>query len=89
MNMTKYLYTSQFTPGAKVIATYVDGHLSALEGLQNIGLLWESIPINSPIPFQESEIKMMADLYDYAVEVCLIEVRYDTTIRKRQTLYRV
>ena len=70
----KYLYTSNLCPGARVIATYLDGVLSALEGLQHLGILWESIPINSPIPFRESEVEQMAALYDYAVRVRCISI---------------
>lgn len=65
----KYIYTSIFCPKAFVVATYQDGNLSALTGIQHLGLLWESIPINSPIPFRESEVERMAGLYDYAISV--------------------
>lgn len=70
----KYLYTSHFCPGAKVVATYTNGVLSALEGIRNIGILWECIPINAPIPFKEREVEKMARIYDYAVEVQQIEL---------------
>jgi hypothetical protein len=49
------------------VATYENGVLSAIEGIAKIGILWESIPINAPIPFQEVEVEAMAKLYDYAV----------------------
>jgi hypothetical protein len=70
---TKYLYTSPFCQGAKVIATYVDGHLSELQGIHHIGILWEGIPINAPIPFKETEVEKMASLYDYAIMCRKIE----------------
>ena len=69
MKETQFKYTSAIDTDKWVLATYRDGVLFKLHGIHMIGDLWDSIPINKPIPHKEEEVVKMAQLCDYAVTV--------------------
>lgn len=55
MKIKQYTITA---PGVQeaMVATYIDGTLSALEGIHHMARMWEDVAINAPIPAKESEI---------------------------------
>lgn len=79
MKINQYKITA---PGAKdaMIATYIDGELSALEGIQYMGRMWEDIAINAPIPAHETQIQ--AKQAHYEGLVCIEPCQYETTGEK-------
>lgn len=57
-------------------ATYINGQLSALEGIQHMGRMWEDVAINAPIPAREADIP--AKQAHYAGLMLITPCQYNT-----------
>lgn len=53
---------------AKMVATYEDGQLHALEGIHNLNRLWQEWAINAPVPLDEADIERRQEEYQGILE---------------------